>query len=592
MKTFTDPLSIKLQEDRDAVEFVRRVDLLHQYSGAIKSVPVATDLVVAGNTSGVIGQNDTIVIPVDDFEAEHVVTNIVYNGGSDETTITCSASTFTSGVIGLHVARKIVVSGGDSEFLIEMSPVRYEIEGETLNEWLASELELNFDNDGTFANAANTGLLDNTDVFWVRVYFGWKGASDRLLYFGGLVDRDGIEDDRGQKQFRVTCYGHLKELERHPAWLLNDPLRKLLTVRGLEIAKVIDLGSAPEGVRKLSFHFPARNFLSALTIQSISQDTPEGYHVIKFRPPDLWQYDYGAWGAQTVDTDVTLTSAQGHTINFKTPKDFDFEPRYMLFLAEDTGAEVKPGDARGTATLRLGNGSKVDIEPDFSHVVHFNGTVYSDVTAGVTNDFRNGVILLDSVNDEIYFLAYDKFRGLEFTLKSTGIGGSLVYEYSQGFNAWGALPNLVDGTGQFFNDGLLSWDLPADWQKVDLEFGGSVGTVENVFAMRIRLTVHVSASVEAFFVRRLLRVVSDDNLALDVRINMAALETGSFQEDVIALDDGAGNLVASTWQANLSAEKLTTNILDLTGYPAAKRTLDAMKYSLAAPVIGNLGRPP
>lgn len=572
---------------------VRRVELLRQHSQAIKSRDSATLVKVYGDATGLFALGDSFVIPLDDFSETHTITSITYNAGSDDTSLACSASTFpATGLPGLHPAKRIIVSGGDTERLIEMTPIIQELEGETLNEWRTQEVDMAFNNgSGFFANSSDNGIFDNEDVFWVRIYFGWKGASDRLLYFGGLLDLDFFEDDRESKELRVTAYGHLKELERYPGWTLRDSARKLLTVRGFEVMAAYQGDDFIDGVRRLKYQFPDKDFLSDLDINSLSVDTPPGYHVIKFRPPDKWQYDFGSWASHSAGSEnITLTSAKGHTVKVNTPADYDLVPRYTLFTSITDGNDAKV-DQRGGASVQLGEGVKQDFLFDFSHVIKWDGSSHTDVSYDAMNEYRSKLRLILLTGDKVYFIAHEKFQGIEFIMESAGYGGTLVWEYSQGFDVWGEL-SVTNTTSNFSQDGIVSWDLPQDWQRIDLEFGGSVGTISNVFAVKLRADYFYFNEVAVYTVRRLLRVNSDDDLTLDLRANMSLLYEKNFEEDVIALDDGAGGVETATWQANLSVQQLTEDLLNACSYPAAKRTLDALKYSLDSAVISSYGPPP
>lgn len=144
---------------------VRRVELLRQYSQAIKSRDSATLIKVYGDATGLFAQGDSFVIPLDDFSETHTITSITYNAGNDDTSLTCSASSFPTTLPGLHPAKRIVVSGGDTERLAEMTPIIQELEGETLNEWRTQEVDLSFDNGGGFfANSADSGIFDNEEI--------------------------------------------------------------------------------------------------------------------------------------------------------------------------------------------------------------------------------------------------------------------------------------------------------------------------------------------------------------------------------------------------------------------------------------------
>lgn len=591
MKTFSDSQSLVQQEAREAT-LVKRVELLVQHAGAITAVDSATQIKVAGDATALLSEDDWIVIPLDAFPSS-VQLSAAPSFSADETTLQASGASFSSGLVGKHVAKRFTVSGGNVERLIEQSPVRYEVEGEVLSSFRAADVEFNFENgDGFFSNSAGSGILDGEAVVWCRIYYGWKGAADRMLWFGGILDRDFTQDIRSKKQYRCSFFGHLTELERYPGWVLRDASRKLLTVRGVDVlaASAVDGMDVVDGVRKLKLTFPGRDFLSGLEISSVSLDTKPGFHLVKYRAPDLFQYDYGDWVAQTLGAeDVTITGAEGNTAKVNMPRDFDLLPRYLLFWVNNNGKATAVAE-RGTMQVQLGNGAVQEVLFDFQYILHYNGSDFSDISFKAQNKYFSSAVLLDSAADAVYFLAPEKWGGIEFTL-NTNLVADLNIEYSQGFGAWGAL-TVTDTTSGLTQDGAITWDLPKDWVPVDLEAGGSVGTVRDVFIVRINLSSYTSGSCAAYFCRRYLRVVGDDGLTLDLKANLGEMRPEGFETDLVVLDDGAGGYEVSTWRAGLSLHGMVVDLLDEVDYGTGKRTLDDLKYSLAAPVIGNYGQGP
>ncbi len=586
MKTFAD-INTKLQQEaKHNVTLVQRVELLHQYGGKILSRDSATQITMAGNASSILSVGDTFVIPLDDFEIEHVITSLSYFAALDYTLLSASASNFSTTVANLYVAKKIIVSYGNTERLIEMSPIRYQVEGETLTEWLASDVEFVFENgDGYFANSGATGLFDNSDIFWVRIFLGFKKASDRLLWFGGTVDRESIVDNRAEKTFSFVAQGHLKELERYPGWAISDTSLQLLAARGFDILAVTATGTVQDGIRKLKMNWPDKDFLSGLVITAVSKETKAGLHVIKFRPPDLFQYDYGTWTAMTLAAeDQTLTAADGHTVTFNVPRDFDVVPRYLLFSVENDEQMGKVTD-RGTATLEFGNGPKQDLLFDFSHILDYDGSTYSDITFKLSNDYNVGETLLNSGSDVLYFISPTKFDAIDFTVKTSDLVGTLVFEYSQGFSAWATI-SVTDATSGLITSGRISWNVPADWHQTDLELGGSIGTIQDVYVLRIRMSSYTSGSSTVTFARRALRVTSDEGISLDLKTNLQSLQPVRFEEDILITSSG-GTISAANWQNNIPVDLLLKNILDAANYTSAKRTVDALEYSLSSPAISS-----
>lgn len=597
MKNFSDTNTTKQQERRAGAEFKMRVELLRQWSGDITERTSATVIKVSGDATALLAIGEVLVIPLDDFAGNHIITGISHAAGV--TTITCAASTFATTVVGLQIAKRYTVSGGNTERMIEMSDIRFQVEGDTLNEFVASDVDLAFWNaDGYFSNSAATGIFNDNAIMWVRIYCGWRYATDRILYFGGYVQRNMTKDDRAAKTYTITAFGHAKELERYPAWRVsNTPISNsantgLVKLKGIQIIDIVADSGFSEGIRTLKFDFPARDNLTGLDITEMSVELKAGFHLIKFSPPNLFQFDYGDWNALSEGaTDETLTDAKGVSITIDAPKSFGLRNDYLLFYVERDLNEPKLLK-RGRATLQLEDGEPQDLIFDFENIVigETDYTSYEVITDAQDDAgaFVYEVFDAGDLNQAIFFFSAKRFEGISFTLNSDLIG-AITVEYSQGFNSWGNL-SVTDGTNVLTQSGRISWDSPSDWLASDYELGAPLGTLTNMFAIRITLTAHTSGSVTLLAMKKNLRLRAKD-FAVDVSVNLPKLLSSSATENFIVLEDDSV-LSLAQWYSNISFQKVVESILAQANYVTAQYALTDLNYSLDDPVISLNGQPP
>lgn len=592
MKTFSDSNSTIEQERRKDAMLAMRVELLRQYDGLIVSRDSATQITVAGDATDLFALGDTLIIPLQSFPTNHILTAITYSAMDDETAIVCGASTFAaSGLPGLQVAKRYIVSGGNTERMIEMSPVKFDLEGETLNSWLASDVDFRFDNgDGFFANSDGDGLFDGAEVIWVRVYFGWKRATDRVLYFGGVVELDAVKDDRYARTFTITVYGHLKELERYPAWLISDPNGDFLKLSGVEIISVTANDRTTEGIKKLEWKFSEGN-LPGVEILSISKNAGNfGLVPLKFRFPNLFKYGWGAWTEVDENTaSADLTGADGSTLTIKTTN-YDVRDR-EVFLQVIADLNLKVNKA-GAFELVYDNGPAARILSDFDTVIIDEGsTTYTDVS---NDNDREGITYeaLQASDAFIYLFSVEPFYGLEVFLQETDLLGTIELEYSNGLNSWQSLGGFTDGSNDFTQDGEITWTAEdvAGWRPVTFAPGG-IDNVFQKFGMRISLTAYTSGSATVRNLRRYFKAFAADGTELAFKIDLHHLPIESVTEDLI-IRQIADVWTPCTWYRNLTIQSLVEKIFTAASYGAGSYTLDDLKITSNAPVISIIGQAP
>lgn len=594
MKTLADSNTTLQQERRSYARFVRRVDLLRQFSGAVTALGVlSTTFKVAGDATGMLAVNDKFVFPLLSLTVEYTVTSISYDGGADETSITDINSNFNNvtGLVGTFVAKVILVGDGDVERLMSMSAIRSTRQGETLNIWLAADVELEFDNgDGFFANSTDTGMLDNTDIFWCRVFVGYKGATDRILRFAGILDREGLDDNRYEKTFGCVFYGHLKELERFPAFLLSEAGGSFLKLRGVKIEQLTASANTVEGVKKLKWSFKSGD-LKGVEILKVSGLNSFGTATLRFRFPDLLKFNFGEWTQVSANTDsATLTGGDGSTLEVRTSNYDVRDDSIFLHIPEDFAPKVT---ARGRFELTFDNGAAVKVAPEFVAVIVDDAGVFQDVSNA--ND-RPGEIYpaLASSVDFLYLFFDEPLFALDIVLDSSSLNASVGIDYSQGFNSWTAVSNVTDTTSNLTQDGRMSWT-PADvegWRPTSVNYSDPlINDVDNKYGLKIKLTGYVSGSVSFRQVRRLLSAFAADGTQMDFTVDVPRLPGESITEQVVVRTTG-GALTAGAWFRNLTLQNLVNKIFTEAKYGAGATLVEDLKISSAQGQIHILGTAP
>jgi hypothetical protein len=591
MKTFSDSRTIIEQEKRYVgAEFTRRVELLRQFAGVITARLSSTQIKVDGDATDLLAVQNDFVIPRHEFTENHTVTAISFSAG--ETTITCSGSSFpASGLVSLEIAKVFKVSGGNVERLIEMSNIRFDVEGETLTAFRAQDVELNFANhDGFFANSAGNGLLDNSDVFWLRIYFGWKRSADRVLYFGGVVDRDLIKDDRYSKMFLLTAFGHLKELERYPAWLISEPFGDFLKLSGIELVEITANGQTNAGVKKLEWKFREGN-IPGVEILSISKQTTFGFVPFKFRFPNLFKFAWGDWTAVSENTaSADLTGADGSTLAIKTTN-YDVRDREVFLSIEpDFTAKVRKA---GSLELIYDGGAATRIASDFEAVIIDEDSA-TFVDASNDND-REGIIyeVLQASDAAIYIFSNEPFYGIEIFLEESDLSGTIDLAFSNGLNSWQTLGSFTDNTSDLTSDGTITWGAEdvAGWRPVTFTPFSDENDVFQKFGLRIDLSAYTSGSATLRRMRRYFKTFGADGTALAFKIDLHNLLADNTDEDLI-IREISGVWTPCTWYRNITVQSLVEKILAAANYGAGAYTLEDLQITNDTPVISIIGQAP
>lgn len=122
-----------------------------------------------------------------------------------------------------------------------------------------------------------------------------------------------------------------------------------------------------------------------------------------------------------------------------------------------------------------------------SELKHFleNGG-FSDISLDLNNyDVdTSSLTLVDSV-DYLYTGLYKTFKNLYVGINSNTVAGVLAYEYYNG-TTWTSL-KVKDESRNFSRSGFLSWDIPSDWAKTDVNG-------DSLFYVRLTGTIEVVLS--------------------------------------------------------------------------------------------------
>jgi hypothetical protein len=567
------------------------VYLFEQWDYAITDRTDATHIKIQGDASSWLSSGDVFIIPLDDFDTYHTLTSSPsYDGGSNKTTITCSGSSFGAGVVGLHVALRHDITGDVLKDGI--SNIRITTEGETLNSSLADDVQIAVNNaDQSYWDSdGSSGLFNTGRVFWIQIIFKLADDSTEFLYFGGLVYLPSIQPIANLQNVEFVCNGHLKELERYPGWYAAAQVGTLSIITGIEAIQVIEPSAgAYENRKKLKYIFPDKIDIVDLNILFCWYNLPLGWHIIRFQPPDLWQFDYGAWTQETAgDTSVELTGDHGSGITIDLPGVFDVVAREDIFWVETLGKPIIKN--LGKASLQFDEGPIVQIKHDFEMVLRYDATAaaYYAITREVCFSDIDEVDAIEAENDIIYIMSPRQFYGIDFEL-NTDLDGTLTWYYSTKYNGWSTLTK-TDGTSNFAQDGTVTWERPGNWIAANQEINSVA--YDQYFIIKIVCTSYTSGTAQIKRALRYLRLYGQDGTILDVKAKLEALPIENREEEILLVENSSGDLESYIYQQNMSFQDFLENLLDNAQYNSGYRNLDNLVITTASSIISMYGRPP
>jgi len=589
MKTIT--ANFTAEQEKLHTQLVKKIEILGQFDGEITDRDSATQLKVSGDATGIFSQNDYLTIPLVDYDIDYQISaSPTYAGGKTTITIT---GTLPTTIVGFHVAKKYIIHGGDTDYLVEngISPIRVDTEGETLNSFMADDVKVVVDNsEGYFYNKDASGLFNLHLTAWIRVKLGYKQDTTRLLYFSGIIPREMIHPDKYRKILTFQAMGFMKELERYPGFEISQQSGYFLKLKGINIKSVdVPSGSLP-GVFKIKYKFESKG-MQGITIKDIDKDTTTGVKSLKFVYPDLFSWDNGALTTLTEDTTgQTLTAKDTTTITVDCTT-FDVQSREGIVIVEN---ELKPEvAAEGIPKIQFNKGQWEDLVTDFIRVIRYDGSTYTEET-GENNVSGDEYEALDDASDYIYFYSDRPFYGLNIILgESSNLASSTIsVMYSKGFDTWASL-TVTDGSSNLSQDGTITWTKAAaeGWRPTAQEPSG-LDDVQNLYGIRIYISSYGSGAAYFDRVTRRIRLYGTDGRSIDLEHDFTKFGQVDLEEDLIIRQDDSGNWITANWYRNLPINKIVDLCLDKANILSADRNIDTLALTSDDPTIHIFGQAP
>ena len=609
-----------------------RCILYQQYGGNISQVDDVDQFKVSGDATTLLSNGNTILFPLKAFTTEYIINTVAYNAGQDYSIITLTTSaSLDSTDVGRTVCLKININ----EKLLKdgVGNVDQRIEGDQLTDYDSGSMRILVNNsDGYFHDKDGNGIFDSGDIFWFIYINGFRGDTDRVNYFGGLVDLV-IKPNLYDKYVEFTVWGHSKELERYPAYRTvetDSDLMMMPNLIGVRIIRYTSSSVAEEGVKKIEYDPTAKSQLEGIRVISVSDDTKAGIKILEFRLPYWFRWNYGAWEKVTFNTvdangNQTLHQKDGTgtrgaaVINFGDGNglhefpDYDTvawviikNKQFEIPIIPETKYEQKDVVAQGKPTLRFDNGKSSSLYPYFPRLFLYDDslTSFADISDVVNSQLefvRPLTQIFDEIDDEVIFVSNDQFFGIEFYIPTPASGAVVFTTYfSTGFQSWQlmtfAANGLVDGTNGFEDGGQvrLTWTTAANWQPNKLYNDGVSEGNDYTRGYMIKIKRVSAAGTLPYlqFVKKLMlfRGANDDFIEIVVDNNRAPL-VAKDDECVIWRDEN-GDLQVGTWYLLASMQFLLEDMLDKVNYDSTKRTLLDTKVTPTANKINVWGQCP
>jgi len=592
MKTTNATFLIKQGQDQIQDDFL--IYLFEQWDYAITDRDSATQIKIQGDASSWLSDGAVFIIPLDDFQEEHTLTSPpAYDGGTGKTTITCSGSSFGTGIVGLYIALKHDIT---SDVLKDgFSPIRIATEGETLNSSLADDVQISVDNseETYWDNDGSSGLFNSGRIFWVHIIFKLKDDDTEFLYFGGTVYLPSVQPISNLQNVEFLCHGHLKELERYPGFRITEENGILPRIPGIILISITEPSEGIiEAIRDIRLTWPKEKEIKNLVINNISQSTnptPVGWHVIKFQPPNLWQYDYGIFTVKAAGgTNQTLTSKKGHTINIDLPESFDIISHEEWFYTPNRFDDNI--DQIGNFEIQYGAGKPMILHPTFDRVKFY------DVSAGMYYDRElyantydsDEILVMSGINDELYLMSKEPFYGVEFELNSD-LDGTISWYYNSGFNTFSALA-VTDGTSNLSQNGVVTWNAPSKWLNSDVVINDIA--YDDYYIVKLKCTIYTSGSCNMKRLFKYIRLSGEDGSILTIKVKTEHLPIEEKIDQIILRDNASDIMTPCTWKQNISCYRYLKDLLSEAKYSDTDQSLDAIYITAASKKINIFGRGP
>lgn len=412
--------------------------------------------------------------------------------------------------------------------------------------------------------------------YFIKMRMGIKGnPTDKTNVFFGVLYPKNISILN--RRVDIITYSLVKAFEEEYAFQVSDTLASLSRIDGINVYSY-NIGNKEypeEYVAKLKYLSPSGSLKSVtgVSINYASSDTGVGARLLRFRRPNWLQYDYGSWVQYASESDnQTLTARDGSTINVDIrPSDYQtIDAEETLFF--DAKNKLEPALLQqGPIGIQVDDGEVVQLYTRFHRIWVDSSYVAGTLTSlsDVSNDESMVIVPITGNHLAVYFSLPQKCGGMKIVgLKEKGTAlTNVIWEYSLPFgndpDCWKSL-TVVDGTDGFSQDGMISWDIPADFGMKS-----KVGDVKDFHYYHIRFRI-VAGSASTRTVDSIVPLATcygtrGDQFTFDV-FDYRRLMSGDREDDIIVRYNDSEVLGLYTWKNCYRAYDALLDLLVKTGY--------------------------
>jgi hypothetical protein len=185
-----------------------------------------------------------------------------------------------------------------------------------------------------------------------------------------------------------------------------------------------------------------------------------------------------------------LKDETGYSIWKYSPTSYVYNSNNEFYI--DNKLFVSKGEALSESATSFDNVLKYDPAAEES-----GETEWTDVSTEAGTEAGTQFNVCTETDEYLYIGLSSTFKGSKFEFQTRGSGYALKVEYFNG-SAWIEMNentnNLVDNTNNFESDGIVSWDLPADWAAT------TVNSITNKYWIRISTTSAPITTAKAYYI--------------------------------------------------------------------------------------------
>ena len=587
MKTVTSLTEIA-QKSTD-VRFTEKVFLYEQCVDKIKTFISSTSFSISGDKTSDFSIGDLILLPLFNFNVELLIDDIEYIVVDDETIFTISGDYNISTLnVGDYVCKKInitnkIAMGGIKGF-------QSSIEGSELFEFDSGYLDIVVDNgDGYFQNKSKTGILNLNKVYWAKYFISFKGTSEEINWFSGLIDLSDLTPDLYNKTLTIRIYGHTYELTRYPAYnIINVDSKELPKIGGMFINNYIPSPHSSTGIKQVLFKPFTNSKMKNIVVQSVSADTSSGVKILEFRYPCFFRWDNGDWtsiskfsdttdGVAELTGKITTSVAKVKFGDGEKLSEFpDSDSEIWVYISSDINVANNNRDIieQGMPIIQFNNGDNALLRIHHQRVVSFNSSssIYTDISDDVNaSPFESSSIITIFENDDDYLLltSSDRFYGVNFDFLTSVFSASLfeIY-YSIGGDLFSAamtseINSLIDGTIGFTKIGSITWGDLENWSINNIVVDSS--TSFKGYMIKIK-RIDGSGECKTKEIKKIMRARGVDGDFLEFYFNKDKLTPQDLNDDVVVIMNKDESWSVGVWYENVSLQFLLEQSLIAANY--------------------------